>query len=64
VHLTERQLRVLTLAAAGKTTSQIAAELGLGSSTVRTHFDHIYEHLGVTDRVAAVATALRLGLIR
>jgi DNA-binding NarL/FixJ family response regulator len=63
-HLTERQLRVLTLAAAGNTARQIAAELGLSTSTVRTHFDHIYEKLDVADRTAAVAQALRLGLIR
>jgi DNA-binding CsgD family transcriptional regulator len=62
-HLTERQLRVLTLAAAGNATPQIAAELGLSASTVRTHFDHIYEKLGVVGRAAAVARALRLGLI-
>jgi DNA-binding CsgD family transcriptional regulator len=63
-HLTERQLRVLMLAAAGNTTPQIAAELGLSASTVRTHFDHVYEALGVADRAAAVAVAMRLGLIR
>jgi DNA-binding CsgD family transcriptional regulator len=63
-HLTERQLRVLTLAAAGNATPQIAAELGLSASTVRTHFDHIYQKLGVVDRAAAVAQALRLGLIK
>lgn len=63
-HLTERQLRVLTLAAAGNATPQIAAELGLSASTVRTHFDHIYAKLGVVDRAAAVAQALRLGLIK
>jgi DNA-binding CsgD family transcriptional regulator len=63
-HLTERQLGVLMLAAAGNTTPQIAAELGLSASTVRTHFDHIYAKLGVADRAAAVAQAMRLGLIK
>ncbi len=63
-HLTERQLRVLELAADGNAAPQIAAELGLSVSTVRTHFDHIYQKLGVVDRAAAVAQALRLGLIR
>jgi DNA-binding CsgD family transcriptional regulator len=61
--LTDRQLDVLSLAAAGNTTPQIATELGLSSSTVRTHFDHLYEKLGVADRAAAVAQGLRLGLI-
>jgi two-component system nitrate/nitrite response regulator NarL len=31
---------------------------------VKTHFEHIYEKLGVSDRAAAVAFALRTGLIR
>jgi two-component system nitrate/nitrite response regulator NarL len=61
--LTARQLRVLELAAGGSTTQQIAATLGLSGATVRTHFDHLYEKLGVTDRAAAVAQGLRRGLI-
>lgn len=63
-YLTGRQFQVLMLAAAGNTTPQIAAALGISASTVRTHFDHIYEKLGVTDRAAAVAQGLRLGLIQ
>jgi DNA-binding CsgD family transcriptional regulator len=62
-HLTARQLDVLRLAAAGNTTPQIAAELHLSTSTVRTHFDHLYEKLRVSSRTAAVAQGLRLGLI-
>jgi DNA-binding CsgD family transcriptional regulator len=63
VQLTARQLDVLELAAAGNTTAEIAAALGLSSSTVRTHFDHLYEKLGVAERAAAVAQGVRLGLI-
>ena len=62
-HFTTRQLEVLRLASAGHTTPEIATELHLSSTTVRTHFDHIYEKLGVTARTAAVAESLRLGLI-
>jgi DNA-binding NarL/FixJ family response regulator len=62
--LTPRQLAVLQHAASGSTTPQIAAALGLRASTVRTHFDHIYEKLGVLDRAAAVAEAFRRGLIQ
>jgi DNA-binding CsgD family transcriptional regulator len=62
-HLTERQLEVLALAAAGNTAPRIAIELGLSPATVRTHFEHVYAKLGVTDRAAAVAQAVRLGLI-
>jgi len=62
--LTARQLAVLQLAADGRTTAQIAAELGLRASTVRTHFDHVYAKLGVAARGQAIAQGVRLGLIR
>jgi Bacterial regulatory proteins, luxR family len=39
------------------------SRLLLSRSTVKTHFEHIYAKLGVSNRVAAVATALRAGLI-
>jgi DNA-binding CsgD family transcriptional regulator len=61
--LTERELQVLCLAAEGLSGPGIAEQLVLGLSTVRTHFEHIYEKLGVGDRAAAVALALRSGLI-
>jgi two-component system nitrate/nitrite response regulator NarL len=41
----------------------IAERLVIGSATVKTHFEHIYEKLGVTHRAAAVAEAMRRGLI-
>jgi DNA-binding CsgD family transcriptional regulator len=62
--LTERELDVLRLAAEGRSGPKIAAELFVSPSTVKTHFEHIYEKLGVADRAAAVAHALRVGLIR
>lgn len=61
--LTMRELQVLRLAAEGLSTPQIAAELVVERSTVKTHFDHIYAKLGRSDRAAAVAYALRRGLI-
>ncbi len=61
--LTPRQLDVLRLAADGLTTTEIAQRLSLQRSTVKTHFDHIYAKLGVSDRVAAVAYVLRRRLI-
>ena len=61
--LSERQLEVLRLAAEGISGPRIAEQLFLSPNTVRTHFDHIYEKLGVGDRAAAVALALRTGLI-
>jgi PAS domain S-box-containing protein len=61
--LTERELEVLRLAAEGHRGPEIAEQLVLSPATVRTHFEHIYEKLGVGDRAAAVAHALRTGLI-
>jgi DNA-binding CsgD family transcriptional regulator len=61
--LSARELEVLRLGAEGLSGPQIAEELVLSPATVRTHFAHIYEKLGVGDRAAAVAQALRTGLI-
>jgi DNA-binding CsgD family transcriptional regulator len=61
--LTARELEVLRLAAEGLARHEIQARLLLSRSTVKTHFEHIYAKLGVSSRVAAVATALREGLI-
>jgi PAS domain S-box-containing protein len=61
--LTPRELEVLQLAADGSSGREIARRLVVSPSTIKTHFNHIYEKLGVSDRPAAVATALRLGLI-
>ena len=41
----------------------LAAELYLGASTVKTHTQRLYEKLGVSDRAAAVAEAMRRGLL-
>jgi two-component system, NarL family, nitrate/nitrite response regulator NarL len=61
--LTPREQEILHLIAAGKTLPDIAKELFLGLTTVKTHVQHLYEKLGVSDRAAAVATAMRRGLI-
>jgi DNA-binding CsgD family transcriptional regulator len=61
--LTRREQEVLQLAAEGRSTEAIAALLVLSPGTVKTHFHHIYGKLGAPDRVSAVATAMRLGLI-
>jgi DNA-binding CsgD family transcriptional regulator len=61
--LTPREQEVLQLAAEGRSTREIAAVLVLSPGTVKTHFQHIYDKLASGDRVSAVATALRLGLI-
>jgi len=61
--LTPREQEILHMIAAGKSLPQIAKELYLGLTTVKTHVQHLYEKLGVSDRAAAVATAMRRGLI-
>lgn len=61
--LTPRELEVLELAADGRNAPRIAEELVVSVATVRTHFGNIYDKLSVGDRAAAVAKAMRLGLI-
>lgn len=61
--LTLRQREVLQLAAEGLRAPDIAAALSRSTPTVKTHLQDIYARLGVQDRAAAVAEALRRGLI-
>jgi two-component system nitrate/nitrite response regulator NarL len=61
--LTGREREILRLIAAGKSLPEIARELFLGVTTVKTHVQHVYEKLGVSDRAAAVAEAMRRRLI-
>ncbi|MEA2450954.1 MAG: two-component system, NarL family, nitrate/nitrite response regulator NarL [Thermoleophilaceae bacterium] len=60
---TVRELEVLQLAADGLNTLQIAARLVISPLTVKSHFENAYRKLGAHDRTAAVAEALRRGLI-
>ena len=62
--LSGRELEVLRLATEGNSGRQIAEQLIVSPATVKTHFENIYEKLGVGDRAAAVAYALRVGLIQ
>nr|WP_272926849.1 response regulator transcription factor [Streptomyces sp. SID486] len=61
--LSERERQVLTGMARGLSIPQIAQELFLGTSTVKTHTQRLYEKLNVSDRAAAVAEAMRRGLL-
>jgi DNA-binding NarL/FixJ family response regulator len=61
--LTARELEVIELVAEGASAPAIAEELVLSTATVRTHLANIYSKLDVRDRAAAVAKAMRLGLI-
>jgi DNA-binding CsgD family transcriptional regulator/PAS domain-containing protein len=61
--LTPREREVLQLAAEGGSVASIADRLTVSPATVRTHFQNLYDRLGVRDRAAAVAEGMRLGLV-
>ncbi len=61
--LSEREIQVLQLIAAGLSNSEIAARLVVASSTIKTHINNIYSKLGVSRRMQAVARAKELGLL-
>jgi two-component system, NarL family, nitrate/nitrite response regulator NarL len=64
VALSEREQQVLALVAAGLSNKAIAARLALSIHTVKFHVAAILWKLGVDSRTAAVASALRRGLLR
>jgi two-component system nitrate/nitrite response regulator NarL len=61
--LSSREREVLRLIADGLSIPAIASRLYLAPSTVKTHVQRLYEKLGVGDRAAAVAEAMRRGLL-
>jgi len=61
--LTQRETEILRLIAEGKSAPDISRELFLSTATVKTHLGHLYEKLGVSDRAACVAEAMRRGLL-
>ena len=61
--LTQREIDILRLIAKGLSNGEAASVLGLSRATVRTHLEHIYQKLDVTNRVEAVTEGMRKGLI-
>lgn len=61
--LTARELEILRMAAQGLSAPEIAKRLVVSVTTVKTHLQHVYAKLEVSDRAAAVAQALRRGLL-
>jgi two-component system nitrate/nitrite response regulator NarL len=61
--LTSREREILALTAEGLLAPEIGRRLYLSPATVKTHMQRLYGKLGVSDRAAAVAEAMRRGLL-
>jgi two-component system nitrate/nitrite response regulator NarL len=61
--LSRREGEILGMTAEGLSAAEIAKRLYLSPATVKTHLQRTYQKLGVSDRAAAVAEALRRGLL-
>jgi two-component system nitrate/nitrite response regulator NarL len=61
--LSAREQEVLRLTADGLSGPDIARQLHLSPTTVKSYLQNVYEKLGVSDRAAAVAAAMRRGLL-
>jgi len=61
--LSDREVQVLQLMARGMSNQEIAKELFVSSTTVKTHVSHILTKLGVRDRVQAVVEAYDSGIV-
>jgi two-component system nitrate/nitrite response regulator NarL len=61
--LSDRERQILKLVAEGLSAPQIGRQLCLATPTIKTHLHHVYDKLGVAERAAAVAEAMRRGLL-
>ena len=63
IFVTERELECLQIIAKSLSNNEAARVLGLSKATIRTHLEHIYQKLDVTNRVEAVTEGIRQGII-
>ncbi|HVA77035.1 MAG TPA: response regulator transcription factor [Candidatus Binataceae bacterium] len=61
--LTAREIEIARAVAAGSKNAEIAAQLSISESTVKTHLNNIFQKLGVRDRVELAMYAVKSGLI-
>jgi LuxR family maltose regulon positive regulatory protein len=61
--VSERELEVLALIAAGETNGEIAGKLFVSISTVKTHVNNLYRKLGARSRTQAIARAREMGVL-
>ena len=61
--LTEREIQILKLIAAGNANKHIADQLSIGEATVKSHVSNILSKLGANDRSHAVTIGLKRGMI-
>lgn len=64
ISLSSREIQVLDLVAAGRSNTEVAAELFVSETTVKSHLAHIFSKLDVSSRTAAVSEARRQGILR
>lgn len=62
--LTEREIDILRLLDSSKSSNEIAVELVVAVSTIRTHIKNIYRKLDVNHRIDAIQKAKKLGIIK
>ena len=62
--LTEREVEVLRLIAAGNSNKMIGDLLSISEATVKSHVSHLLSKLALRDRVQAVVVAFEAGLVR
>jgi len=61
--LSPREQEILVLISKGLSNPQVASTLGVSRATVRTHLEHIYAKLDVSNRTEAVTEGIKKGLI-